>query len=69
MMLTITPVGMLAGAVLFVDGINGITKEASHLRYRDHPTQKEYLQTVQWKLLSSWLLNLNQGLYFIIQLR
>lgn len=31
MMSTMTPVGVLAGAVLFVDGINGITKEASHL--------------------------------------
>ena len=33
MMSTMTPIGVLAGAVLFVDGINGITKEASHLRY------------------------------------
>lgn len=35
MMSTMTPVGVLAGAILFVDGINGITKEASHLRYGD----------------------------------
>lgn len=35
MMSTMTPIGILAGAVLFVDGINGITKEASHLRYGD----------------------------------
>jgi len=33
MMSTMTPIGVLAGAILFVDGINGITKEASHLRY------------------------------------
>ncbi|MFH7799923.1 DUF4225 domain-containing protein [Enterobacter cloacae] len=33
MMSTMSPVGVLAGAVLFVDGINGITKEAHHLRY------------------------------------
>ena len=33
MMSTMTPVGVLAGAILFVDGVNGITKEASHLRY------------------------------------
>ncbi|KTS33812.1 DUF4225 domain-containing protein [Pantoea dispersa] len=35
MMSTMTPLGILAGAILFVDGINGITKEASHLRYGD----------------------------------
>ena len=35
MMSTMTPIGVLAGAILFVDGINGITKEASHLRYGD----------------------------------
>jgi len=35
MMSTMTPVGVLAGAILFVDGINGITKEASHLRFGD----------------------------------
>jgi len=33
MMSTMSPVGILAGAILFVDGINGITKAASHLRY------------------------------------
>lgn len=33
MMSTMTPLGILAGAILFVDGINGITKEASYLRY------------------------------------
>lgn len=33
MMSSMTPVGVLAGAVLFVDGINGITREVSHLRY------------------------------------
>ncbi len=33
MMSTMTPVGVIAGIILFVDGINGITKEASHLRY------------------------------------
>ncbi len=36
MMSTMTPVGILAGAVLFIDGVNGITKEAAHLRYGDH---------------------------------
>ncbi|WON78508.1 DUF4225 domain-containing protein [Serratia sp. UGAL515B_01] len=35
MMSTMTPIGVIAGAILFVDGINGITKEASHLRYGD----------------------------------
>lgn len=35
MMSTMTPLGILAGAILFVDGINGITKEASNLRYGD----------------------------------
>lgn len=30
---TMPPIGVLAGAILFVDGVNGITKEASHLRY------------------------------------
>ncbi|GAA0495296.1 DUF4225 domain-containing protein [Tatumella terrea] len=35
MMSTMTPIGVLAGAILFVDGINGITKEASYLRYGD----------------------------------
>lgn len=35
MMSTMTPVGVLAGAVLFIDGVNGITKEAAHLRYGD----------------------------------
>lgn len=35
MMSTMTPVGMLAGAILFVDGVNGITKEATHFRYGD----------------------------------
>lgn len=33
MMSTMNPIGVLAGAILFVDGINGITKEVSHLRY------------------------------------
>lgn len=36
MMSSMTPVGVLAGAILFIDGVNGITKEASHLRYGDH---------------------------------
>ena len=35
MMSSMTPVGVLAGAVLFVDGVNGITKEAARLRYGD----------------------------------
>ncbi|VEI61126.1 DUF4225 domain-containing protein [Serratia rubidaea] len=35
MMSTMTPIGVLAGAILFVDGVNGITKEATHLRYGD----------------------------------
>lgn len=35
MMSTMTPIGVLAGAILFVDGFNGITKEASHIRYGD----------------------------------
>lgn len=33
MMSTMTPIGVLAGGILFVDGINGITKEARYLRY------------------------------------
>ncbi|MGP6381692.1 DUF4225 domain-containing protein [Yersinia bercovieri] len=33
MMSTMTPLGVLAGAILFMDGVNGITKEASHLHY------------------------------------
>ncbi|MEW5288572.1 DUF4225 domain-containing protein [Erwinia papayae] len=33
MMSTMTPIGVLAGAILFVDGVNGITKEAAHLHY------------------------------------
>ena len=33
MMSTMTPIGVLAGGILFVDGINGMTKEARHLRY------------------------------------
>lgn len=40
MMSTMTPVGVLAGAILFVDGINGITKEASHLRYGDQSSSE-----------------------------
>lgn len=35
MVASMNPIGMLAGATLFVDGINGITREASHLRYGD----------------------------------
>jgi len=33
MVASMNPIGMLAGATLFVDGINGITLEASHLIY------------------------------------
>lgn len=40
MVASMNPIGMLAGATLFVDGINGITREVSHLRYGDS-TQSE----------------------------
>ncbi|WP_337030702.1 DUF4225 domain-containing protein [Pantoea agglomerans] len=33
MISSMTPIGMLAGATLFIDGVNGISKEVSHLRY------------------------------------
>ncbi|CCF11157.1 DUF4225 domain-containing protein [Pantoea ananatis] len=33
MVASMNPIGMLAGATLFIDGINGITREASHLMY------------------------------------
>lgn len=33
MISSMTPIGMLAGATLFIDGINGISKEVNHLRY------------------------------------
>lgn len=35
MMSTMTLFRVLASAILFVDGINSITKEASHLRYSE----------------------------------
>lgn len=37
MMSTMTPIGVLAGAILFVDGINGITKEVNNLYYSENP--------------------------------
>jgi len=33
MISSMTPIGMLAGATLFIDGVNGISKEVSLLRY------------------------------------
>ncbi|KNH30878.1 DUF4225 domain-containing protein [Pantoea vagans] len=33
MISSMIPIGMLAGATLFIDGVNGISKEVSHLRY------------------------------------
>lgn len=33
MVASMNPTGMLAGATLFIDGINGITREASHVMY------------------------------------
>lgn len=33
MISTMSPIGVLAGATLFIDGVNGITKEVSNLRY------------------------------------
>jgi hypothetical protein len=35
MIATMTPIGMLAGAVLVADGINGVSKEYSHFSDRD----------------------------------
>lgn len=54
MMSTMTPIGVLAGAVLFVDGINGITKKQAIFAMVNNPNRKEFLLMAQWRPRNLW---------------
>jgi hypothetical protein len=53
MMSSMTPVGVVAGAVIVVNGFNTISREAAHNLLGDKQTEG-YLRTDRWSSLNFW---------------
>ncbi|QKJ88976.1 DUF4225 domain-containing protein [Paramixta manurensis] len=64
MMSSMTPVGVLAGATLFIDGLNGISKEVDHLRLGDQSTSEGVFADGTIELAKFMGFTSNQGLAF-----